>query len=65
MELVAVNKMARKIQVCFTMDEELHNELKAIKKETGLPLSKIIELRLKGYIIIKRKNEKEWIKGDD
>lgn len=44
-----------KRQICFTIDEETAKELEEMKKETGLPLSKIIELRLKGYVIKKER----------
>ncbi len=44
-----------KRQICFTIDEDYANELESLKEETGLPLSKIIELRVKGYEIKKRK----------
>jgi len=43
-----------KRQICFTIDEETAKELEEMKKDTGLPRSKIIELRLKGYVIKKR-----------
>ena len=44
-----------KRQICFTLDEETAREIEKLKKETGLPLSKIIELKLKGYVIKKEK----------
>lgn len=36
-------------QICVLLDEELVAELEAIKEKTGLSMSKIISLRLKGY----------------
>jgi hypothetical protein len=44
-----------KCQICFTVDEKTAKELEELKEETGLPLSKIIELRLKGYVIKKER----------
>lgn len=44
-----------KRQICFTIDEETVKKMEKLKDETGLPLSKIIELKLKGYDIKKEK----------
>lgn len=44
-----------KRQMCFTTDEETAKKLEKLKDETGLPLSKIIELKMKGYVIKKEK----------
>lgn len=46
-----------KRQICFTIDEKEAKKLEQLKEETGLPISKIIELRLKGYDICKRKED--------
>ena len=43
----------RKIQICVSVDEELYKELKQQASESGLPLSNVVVLRLKGYQIIK------------
>ncbi len=45
-----------KRQVCILLDEEEYKKLAKLRDETGLPLSKIIELKLKGYEIVKSKN---------
>ena len=42
-------------QVCITIDNKLFDELNNIKKETDMPISRIIELKLKGYSIQKIK----------
>jgi len=42
-----------KRQLSILLDEELVKELERIRDETGLPISKIIELKLKGYEIVK------------
>ncbi len=42
-----------KRQVCILLSEDLYEELKRVSEETGLPLSKVIELRLRGYEIVK------------
>jgi len=42
-----------KRQLSILLDEELVKELERMRDETGLPISKIIELKLKGYEIVK------------
>jgi antitoxin component of RelBE/YafQ-DinJ toxin-antitoxin module len=48
--------MAKKRQVCFTIDETIVKEMEDIREKTGVPVSTQIELRLKGYEI--KKSEK-------
>ena len=36
----------------------MYKKLKKISEETGLPLSKVIELRLKGFEIVRARKEK-------
>jgi hypothetical protein len=49
-----------KKQVCFTTDEDTYKELKEVREKTGIPISKQIDLQLKGYKIIKaEKKESE------
>ena len=43
----------KKKQVCIRMDKSLVKEMERLKKETGVPISQQIELRLKGYKICK------------
>ena len=43
-----------KRQLTILLDGDLVEELEKLREETGLPLSKIIELKLKGYEIVKR-----------
>jgi len=45
-----------KRQITIMLNEELVRELEEIKKVTGLSLSKIIELKLRGYDIVKRED---------
>ena len=45
----------KKRQICFTCDESLYNKLMKESKDTGLPLSNVIELRLKGFKVVKAK----------
>ena len=45
--------MGKKVQVCFRIDEELLKEMERIRDETGIPVSRQIELRLRGYVIKK------------
>ena len=42
-----------KRQVCFRIDEETVQEMEETREKTGVPVSTQIELRLKGYTIIK------------
>ncbi len=48
-----------KKQVTILLDGELVKELERLRDETGLPLSKIIELKLKGYEIVKREDREK------
>ncbi|HDI31443.1 MAG TPA: ribbon-helix-helix domain-containing protein [Thermofilum sp.] len=48
-----------KRQVTILLDGELVKELERLRDETGLPLSKIIELKLKGYEIVKREDREK------
>ena len=45
--------MSRKRQVCFTIEEDLEKQMEEIRVKTGIPVSKQIEMRLKGYEISK------------
>jgi len=45
--------VGRKVQVCFRIDEDLLKEMEKIREETGIPISRQIELRLRGYTIVK------------
>lgn len=46
-----------KKQICFTVDEKTATKLEKIREETGIPVSKQVELALKGYKIVKEKEE--------
>ncbi len=48
-----------KKQICFTVDEETAKELEKIRDETGIPVSKQVELSLKGYKIVKKEGSEE------
>ena len=45
--------MGRKVQICIRIDEDLLKEMEKVKEETGIPISHQIELRLRGYAIVK------------
>ena len=47
-----VIKMVKR-QVCFTIEEEVVKKMEDIRDTTGVPVSKQIELALKGYKIEK------------
>lgn len=36
-------------QICFTIEESEVKKMEDIKKRTGIPVSKQVEMRLKGY----------------
>lgn len=46
-----------KKQVCILLEEEEYRKLVKLREETGLPISKIIELKLKGYEIVKKQQK--------
>ncbi len=43
----------KKRQVCFRLEESVVKEMERIKDMTGMPLSKQVELKMKGYKICK------------
>ena len=45
--------MMKKRQISITLDEETYKKLKRESCSIGLPLSRIIELKIKGYEIKK------------
>jgi len=51
-----VERVAKK-QVCFMIDEEDIKKMEEIRETTGVPVSRQIELTLKGYKIVKEKDE--------
>ncbi len=42
-----------KRQVCMTVEEEIIRKMEKVRGETGVPVSKQIELALKGYEVKK------------
>lgn len=42
-----------KRQLIAQLDEKMLDELKKTRDETGLPISRLIELRIKGYKIVR------------
>jgi len=42
-----------KRQICFTIEEDLVKKMEGIRERTGIPVSKQIELSIKGYKIEK------------
>ena len=45
--------MMAKRQICFTIEEDIVKKMEKIRDTTGIPVSKQIELSLKGYKIEK------------
>lgn len=43
----------KKRQVITQVDEEDYEKMKGIRDETGLPISRQMELKLRGYKIVK------------
>jgi len=39
--------------VCVLLSEDLYEELKRVSEETGLTLSDVVELRLRGYEVVR------------
>lgn len=46
--------MAEKQRVCLSLDKDTVKKMKDVKEETGLPLSKQVELKMKGYEVKKK-----------
>lgn len=46
------SELMTKRQISFLMDKELVKEFEKIRDETGIPVSRQIELKLKGYKIV-------------
>ncbi len=44
-----------KRQICFTIEEDVVKKMEEIRDKTGIPVSKQIELSIKGYKIEKVK----------
>jgi len=44
--------MAKK-QVCFLLDEKEIEKMEKMREETGIPVSRQLELRIKGFKIVK------------
>jgi hypothetical protein len=42
-----------KRQICFTIEEDVVKKMEEIRDKTGIPVSKQIELSIKGYKIEK------------
>ena len=42
-----------KKRVCVLLSEDLYEELKRVSEETGLTLSDVVELRLRGYEVVR------------
>jgi len=42
-----------KRQVCFRIDKSIIKEMEEIREKTGVPVSQQIELKIKGYEIVK------------
>lgn len=43
---------SRKRRVCCRINESIMQELEQLRDKTGLPVSKLIELRMKGFTIV-------------
>lgn len=43
----------KKRQVCIRLDESVVKEMERIRDKTGMPVSKQVELKMKGYKICK------------
>ncbi len=45
--------MGKRQQITITLSKKLIKELETLREQTGIPISQQVELRLKGYNIIK------------
>jgi hypothetical protein len=54
-----------KRKICFTIPKDMAEEMEKVKKETGVPISKQIELGLKGYSVCKVDKNLKWRKCKD
>ncbi len=45
--------MGKKRQISLSLDEEEIQDMERIREETGLPVSRQIEMKLKGFKIVK------------
>ena len=52
----------KKRQVCFRIEESIVEEMEDIRDKTGVPVSRQIELRLKGFTISSTAEKGNWNK---
>lgn len=50
--LIEVNVVAKR-QICVQVDEDVAKKMEKIRNLTGIPVSRQIELKLKGFKIVK------------
>lgn len=55
----------RKRQICVQVDEEVAKNMEKIRDETGIPVSRQIELRLKGFEIVESKEARRTLKSQE
>jgi hypothetical protein len=48
----------RKRQICFQIDEEDAKKMEEVRDETGIPISRQLQLQLKGFEIVKKDRKK-------
>jgi len=53
--------MGKRIPICFRIDEDLYEKLRRESEETGLDLSDLINLRLKGFRVERREAWVAWV----
>ncbi len=46
-----------KRQICVQLDEDIAKQMEDIRDKTGIPISRQIELKLKGFKIVKDDDE--------
>lgn len=44
--------MMNKIRICLSLDKTIVDELKAIQDKTGIPVSRQVEMRLRGFKVV-------------
>ena len=53
----------RKRQICVQVDEEVAKNMEKIRDKTGIPISRQIELKLKGFEIVESKDAQKKLEG--
>lgn len=53
----------KKVQVITQLEEKVIKRLKDVREETDLSISQLINLRMKGWTIIRTRDQKDMLEG--